>query len=324
MVTSNSRFIRILQLFLIFYLSIAVLYTTTLLFVSIYYSVLAKVLPRPTSPQSLWPLLSFFLPGHTLAKEQNRFGALQINMTDPFSLHSGGYRMGWVSSAISLEHNLGGSGPVFMDEDIFLSKAFSGSMRPSKILPYFYRASGQFDHEDITIATLITSNRFQVFKRLVQRYKGAFPLANDVYNLTPCSVYAVTGPISVTIHVRNTTAQDLQDLLHSLHALYTSSESMATFVDVHLVIDSFDRQFNTWRNIARFFARTEFVLMLDIDFAICTDFRSSIRKSQHIKEQLREGYSAFVVPAFEYVKFNEGVDLANFPKDKRVSSFLVA
>ncbi|KAF8222878.1 glycosyltransferase family 49 protein [Tricholoma matsutake] len=188
-----------------------------------------------------------------------------------------------------------------MDEDIFLSKAFSGSMRPSKILPYFYRGSGQFDQEDVTIATLITSNRFQVFKRLVQRYKG---------------------PISVTIHVRNTTAH-IQDLLHSLHALYTSSELMATFVDVHLVIDSFDRQFNTWRNIARLFARTEFVLMLDIDFAVCTDFRSSIRKSKHIKRQLRDGYSAFVIPAFEYLKYNEGVDLANFPKDKRALLTLV-
>jgi len=97
---------------------------------------------------------------------------------------------------------------------------------------------------------------------------------------------------------------------------------MATYVDVHLVIDSFDRQFNTWRNIARFFARTEFVFMLDIDFAICTDFRSSIRKSESIKEQMRDGHSAFVIPAFEYVKDNEGVDLANFPKDKRVSTFL--
>lgn len=126
----------------------------------------------------------------------------------------------------------------------------------------------------------------------------------------------------MTIHVRNTTAH-IQDLLHSLDALHAASESMATFVDVHLVVDSFDRQFNTWRNIARFFARTESVLMLDIDFAVCTDFRTSIRQSKHLNEQLLNGYSALVVPAFEYVKYNEGVDLANFPKDKRVSSFLV-
>jgi hypothetical protein len=126
----------------------------------------------------------------------------------------------------------------------------------------------------------------------------------------------------VTIHVRNTTAH-IEDLLHSLHALYTSSELMATYVDVHLVIDSFDRQFNTWRNIARFFARTDFILMLDVDFAVCTDFRSSIRKNKRVKEQLRDGYSAFVIPAFEYVKYNEGVDQTKFPKDKQVSYLLI-
>lgn len=171
----TSRFIRLLQLFLVLYVSTAILYTTALLFVSVY-SALVNVLPRSASPRFLWPLLSFGLPGHHAAtKQQRRFGPLQINMTDPFSPQHSGGRMGWASSEISLEHGLGHSEPVYMNEDVFLSKAFSGSMHPSKILPYFYRASGQFDPEDITIATLITSNRFQVFKRLVQRHKGASP-----------------------------------------------------------------------------------------------------------------------------------------------------
>jgi hypothetical protein len=170
-----SRFIRLFQLFLVLYMTIAILYTTALLFVSMY-SALSKVLPYPTSPQFLWPL-HYFGPKHTTTKQHNHFGAPQINMTDPFSpQYPGGRRMEWFSSELSLEHDLGRSEPVYMNEDIFLSKAFSGSMHPSKILPYFYRASGQFDPEDITIATLITSNRFQVFKRLVQRYKGASPL----------------------------------------------------------------------------------------------------------------------------------------------------
>ena len=82
-----------------------------------------------------------------------------------------------------------------------------------------------------------------------------------------------SGPISVTIHVQNTKAH-VHNLLRSLQALHASSDSMATYVDVHLVIDSFDRQFNTWRNIARLFARTEFVLMLDVDFAIAQTFAS--------------------------------------------------
>lgn len=59
-----------------------------------------------------------------------------------------------------------------LSEDTFISKAFSHSMRPSKIIPYYYRANGKFDPDDITITTLVTSNRFSVFAQLVERYQG--------------------------------------------------------------------------------------------------------------------------------------------------------
>ncbi|KDQ55119.1 glycosyltransferase family 49 protein [Jaapia argillacea MUCL 33604] len=182
-----------------------------------------------------------------------------------------------------------------VDESVFLSKLFSQSMHPSDVVPFFYRASGRVDKEDITITTLITSNRLDVFKRMVEAYRG---------------------PISVAIHVRNETAH-VHSFLDTLHSLYTSSSLMSTFVDVHLVIDSFDRQFNTWRNIARLFSRTDFVMMLDVDFAICTNFRSSIRNSPAIMDKLREGHAAFVVPAFEYVKQKEGTNHRLFPRDKQ-------
>ncbi|KAK0212512.1 glycosyltransferase family 49 protein [Desarmillaria ectypa] len=188
-----------------------------------------------------------------------------------------------------------------MDEDFFLSKAFSSSLHPSKIVPFFYRASGHFDREDITITTIITSNRFHVFARLVERYRG---------------------PISVTIHVNNDTTHIL-DLLDSLETLYTSSPQMSRFVDVHLVVDFFDRQFNMWRNIARFFARTDFVMMLDIDFYLCTDFRAAIRNSKPIMAKLREGRAALVIPAFEYTTHEEGTDHSTFPKTKETLKTLV-
>ncbi|KAG2055622.1 hypothetical protein BDR06DRAFT_953950 [Suillus hirtellus] len=34
----------------------------------------------------------------------------------------------------------------------------------------------------------------------------------------------------------------------------------------YLVLTFFDRQLNTWRNAARLFTRTEFVMMLDVDY----------------------------------------------------------
>ena len=68
--------------------------------------------------------------------------------------------------------------PVAISEDHFLSLSFSSSLQPSKVIPYYYRASApdqaDFNKEDITITTLVTSNRFEVFERLVERYRGVF------------------------------------------------------------------------------------------------------------------------------------------------------
>lgn len=125
------------------------------------------------------------------------------------------------------------------------------------------------------------------------------------------------GPISVTVHIKDI-AEHVSEVLESLREVYTSSELMMTFVDVHLVVDAFDRQFNTWRNIARLFARTDFVMMLDIDFFPCTDFRSVIKRSSTILDKLHDGRAALVIPAFEYVDFHEGSNYAAFPTTKRV------
>ena len=59
-----------------------------------------------------------------------------------------------------------------MPESRFLSKAFSNSMHPMKIFPYFYKASESFEEDDITITTLVTPNRFEVLRKLASRYEG--------------------------------------------------------------------------------------------------------------------------------------------------------
>ena len=80
---------------------------------------------------------------------------------------------GWTSSNFVRRHGLGYPGVVNVDEQTILSKAFSNSMRPSNVMPYFYRATGSFKAEYITITTLITRNRFEVFARLVEKYQGS-------------------------------------------------------------------------------------------------------------------------------------------------------
>ncbi|BGP44885.1 hypothetical protein JCM10450v2_000700 [Rhodotorula kratochvilovae] len=184
-----------------------------------------------------------------------------------------------------------------ISEDEFLSLSFGSSLQPSKVIPYYYRASDPdalgFNKEDITITTLVTSNRFTVFERLVERYRG---------------------PVSATVHV--TQGKNPSELLRSLDKLYTSSPLMKKYVDIHLVYDPFDRQFNMWRNVAKFFARTEYVMMLDVDFWLCTDFRSRMLESPEIMQRLKGGMAAFVVPAFEFHKQSDGVDPNTFPSTK--------
>ncbi|KAG6841386.1 hypothetical protein C0991_011726 [Blastosporella zonata] len=247
------------------------------------------------SPRSIWVAFT----DESFDKKLIRRKEARTYGVDPRFLKFSGGKTKWESSSLALEHGLGHADPILVDEELTLSKAFSTSMKPSKIIPYFYRASGRFEQDDITITTLVTSSRFGAFSQLIERYQG---------------------PISVTIHVGNSTSE-IRAVLRSLKSLLSTSRSMATYVDVHLVIDSFDRQFNSWRNLARLFARTDYIMMLDVDFYLCTDFRTFIRKTQHVMEKLRGGNVALVVPAFEFTKYSDGLDPSVFPKDKRVCPF---
>ncbi|SCV68540.1 BQ2448_661 [Microbotryum intermedium] len=194
-------------------------------------------------------------------------------------------------------HDTGPRDTLALSEDHFLSLSFSSSLQPSKVIPYYYRASDpdrpDFNKEDITITTLITSNRLEVFKRLVERYQG---------------------PISATVHLSDSSTH--AETLQQLDEAYNGSSLMSKYVDIHLVYDSFDRQFNMWRNVAKYFARTEYVMMLDVDFWLCTDFRSRILGSEEIMARLRGGLAAFVVPAFEFAKQSDGIDPFTFPTTK--------
>ncbi|KAJ7647643.1 glycosyl-transferase for dystroglycan-domain-containing protein [Roridomyces roridus] len=281
--------LRVLKSLLGLYLVAAVLYTSNQLILAPLNSAISSLLPPTTSFNALRLLQPRATP-----PEFEQYVLADSHSSSDNVIH-------WTSSDFALRNGLGHENPISMPEDLFLSKLFATSMRPSKIVPFFYRATGSFDQEDITITTLVTSSRFQVLARLVERYPG---------------------PISVTVHVKNTT-NEVRELLDTLHMLYLSSPKMASNVDVHLVIDAFDRQFNTWRNIARFFARTDFVMMLDIDFSPCTDFRTAIRNSKEVMDKLRTGTAALVVPAFEYPVYADGTDESKFPRSKAALVSLV-
>ena len=109
----------------------------------------------------------------------------------------------------------------------------------------------------------------------------------------------------------------------SLHHLIRSSPALAARADIHLVVSPFPRAFNTWRNIARFFARTSYIVLLDVDFAMCTDWRDPVREmlrsGDEMSRRVREGRAALVLPAFEYAKARDRKDQMLFPTHKKVS-----
>ena len=164
-------FLRTVQVCaLISFVSVSVLFTTNLLFVSPVSALISGLFDYLVLRPSSWMFSATSgsyrhrLVTHMVPKPA--YYALSEKTPTEQPLFS------WTSSDVTLAHGLGLMTPVSVDQNMFLSKAFMNSMRPSNIKPYFYRAKGHFESDDVTITTLITSNRFEVFTRLVEKYQG--------------------------------------------------------------------------------------------------------------------------------------------------------
>jgi glycosyltransferase-like protein LARGE len=104
-----------------------------------------------------------------------------------------------------------------------------------------------------------------------------------------------------------------------LNDLRIRCESCRKYLDIHLLISTNKKEFNLWRNIGRFYARTAWVLMLDVDLLPCTDFRERIRNNELYKSMLRTGRVGLVIPAFEYRDKKAMYTGDVFPRNKTVS-----
>lgn len=122
------------------------------------------------------------------------------------------------------------------------------------------------------------------------------------------------GPISAAIHINDDEQKD--SILAKLQQTYHENPDMKRHVDIHLIVDKYDRQFNMWRNTAKLYARTDYIMMLDIDFYLCTDFRQKILENPAIMNKLRQGNTALVIPAFEYLAQSDGFNHEDFPQTK--------
>jgi hypothetical protein len=113
-------------------------------------------------------------------------------------------------------------------------------------------------------------------------------------------------------------------MLHELNELYHSKPALSTNVDIHLVTARHAMQPNVWRNIARTFARTDWVLLWDADFEPCTDYQRGFESfRQHAGKEMVEGLDngevALVIPSFEWVQ-EDPLGERFCPASKEVSS----
>ncbi|KAG0019794.1 hypothetical protein BGZ82_011769 [Podila clonocystis] len=193
-------------------------------------------------------------------------------------------------------HNIQGSKLVAkVAEDYMLSKAFSGVMQPTRVIPFYFKASFRDENDDddfhaddeiegehddnsgpidldmsqVTITTLITPDRYGVFLKLVKQYRG---------------------PISVATRIPKGEDQDRH--FQELHRFFHDHTILRKYVDLHVIVDGLDLQLNMWRNVARMFARTDYFMMLDASGA------------------------ALVIPAFEYKVDKDPKDSKYFPDTK--------
>ena len=162
-------FLRMVQVCaLVGFVSVSVLFTTNLLFVSPVSALITGLFDYLVLRPSSWMFSATNTSDHLTNVPKPTYHTLSEKKPTEHPLFS------WTSSNVTLDHGLGLIAPVSLDRNLFLSKAFMNSMRPSDIKPYFYRAKGHFESDDVTITTLITSNRFEVFPRLVEKYQGWF------------------------------------------------------------------------------------------------------------------------------------------------------
>ncbi|KAI3635763.1 hypothetical protein MIR68_006401 [Amoeboaphelidium protococcarum] len=185
-----------------------------------------------------------------------------------------------------------------LSDSILHSKLFQHALKPSSLTPYYLRMSYTPMMDDITITTLITIGRLTVLDQLVRKYHG---------------------PVSVTLHLPDD--ENVKYALDQVAEMTKQSAEFAKYVDLHLVIDKFDRQFNYWRNIARMFARSDLIMTMDVDFFICTELESNfaLKIPQDLKTKVMDASAVLVVPAFEFSNSAVELEVDQYPSTKQAA-----
>ncbi|KAF9359660.1 hypothetical protein BGX26_011814 [Mortierella sp. AD094] len=171
-----------------------------------------------------------------------------------------------------------------------LSKMFTFSSPDitDNIQPFFVRSESTPQPDEITLATFVQQDELSELIKLVEHFPG---------------------PISAVLHVDYPTNEPgALNPITRLHTMRNSNPKIRNQVDIHLITTpqthrrpastTVQQQSNLHRNLARFFARSDFVLLLDADGSLpATDVAKSFKDNSQWMEKLRTG-NVFVLPGF--------------------------
>ncbi|KAF9092839.1 hypothetical protein BGX23_003872 [Mortierella sp. AD031] len=185
-----------------------------------------------------------------------------------------------------------------LSTSVILSKmfAFSTPDITDNIQPFFVRSESSPRPDEITLSTFVPQDDLSELIRLVDHFPG---------------------PISAVLHIDHPSEEPgASNPISRLHTMRASNPKIRNQVDIHLITTpqthrrpastTIQQQSNLHRNLARFFARTDFVLLLDADGSLpATDISKSFRDYPQWMEKLRTG-NVFVVPGFNVSMTSEG------------------
>jgi len=178
-----------------------------------------------------------------------------------------------------------------MSDSLKFSKMFSSSLFAiESIKPYYFRATSIPQPQDISLITHITVATWPQLERLAENWQG---------------------PISATLHIQSKNdppPPDIVDILRDLGYKYRNSAAMQSNVDVHLYFSppatspSLALAHNVDRNLARLFARTEFICDVPAGIIPATPIQNTLRTNEKsFLPRLRNG-DVFVVPLFSFIE----------------------
>lgn len=167
------------------------------------------------------------------------------------------------------------------------------------ITPFFLRAKRSPAELDVSLLTVVTEHSVDDLVDLAEMWQG---------------------PVCAVLHVESTSAlpPDTTSFLFRVRHMHESNPSMRAHVDIHLIItppresDKLSLSLNQDRNLARLFARSEFVIHVDPNIMHISDITFTLAaKREHYHDLLLSG-DVLVIPSFVHMSMAE----EGIPQDK--------